>query len=264
MKFIIHFTRGGATMRDSNLSCGGRLPICFAFCIALVPLAHAQHTPPDAAGAATTQLTLDERVMQAFRISETEADEHEGFHVDLPASIIGPWAPQVTSSMGVGGDEFGLHMPVWKLQDPAPADLCFAVQAKVVADGATFDCQPVVVPRGSKKSGYFLLNDLRAFCRQYRGDVPVVLSLTPTKPVTPQYAHLTDIWQQSLESLPLRARVYYYRADEAPQVVRELRQMVSQLAGLAVDRSTEDQVHKVLIERGWEQNAAYSGAAWPP
>ncbi len=207
--------------------------------------------------------SLDDHVRRAFRFMETEASPHGGSLVSSgPVQVLidfmefDAWTPQI----GTGSDreeEFALHMPLWELTEPVPVDLCFTVEFKVLESGEVFAGESIVIPKGKKTNGYFSPQDAHRFGKKYIGFVPLTIMLKSFRPKEPEYSKLTKIWQGTLVSEALRAKSYQFKASEAPAVVRELRSMLSKLAGIDANTATSTEVYKAMQAKGVKEQTSY-------
>jgi hypothetical protein len=136
--------------------------------------------PNDLIAAANT--AVDEQVKKLFVIREHERDEPGAGPIieRFPEGRIDPWQPQITWT-NEAGKPAGLHVPMWKLSQALPVDLCWEVEMREVATGKTWPCDVLIAKRGKIGQGYFTPREARAFCAGRAGFVDVELRLTPSR-----------------------------------------------------------------------------------
>jgi RNA polymerase sigma factor (sigma-70 family) len=112
-----------------------------------------------------------------------------------------PWAPQITWKDG------GLHVPIWKVNEPLPVDLCFAVEFEDLATGKKFQGYPLILVKGKTRSpGYLTLRDVHAFARDRTGFVKVRVRLTPSRALALTLPEITRYFPGEI-SQELRVRI---------------------------------------------------------
>ena len=209
--------------------------------------------------------SLDDQVRRVFRFMEMTGGAviidgrpvqvSTGFGLGMEPD---PWTPQISGWSGSDRQqEFALHMPLWELTEPVPVDLCFTVEFKVLESGEVFAGESIVIPQGKKTSGYFSPQDPNRFGKKYNGFVPLTITLKSFRPKEPEHSTPTKIWQGTLVSEALRAKSYQFKASDAPSFVRELRSMLSKLAGIDANTATSTEMHKAMQAKGVKEQTSY-------
>ncbi|MHC4566069.1 MAG: hypothetical protein ACYTE3_09960 [Planctomycetota bacterium] len=138
------------------------------------------------------------------------------------------WRPQNSARIRGSQDEYALHMPIYRLAEPLPVDLCFNVEFRLEGGGKSYRGEPIIIEKGRKgELGYFRMADTIAFVRDHQGFVPLKITLTPS-PETAFFARgrVTKYYDGSLTSQTLRVKSYLFRYDRKSPLARELKKML--------------------------------------
>jgi hypothetical protein len=160
--------------------------------------------PNDLIAAANT--VVDEQVKKLFVIREHEWQEPGLVIERRTEQRIDPWQPQITWT-DQNGKPAGLHVPIWKLWQALPVDLCWEVEMREVATGKTWPCDALVAKRGKIGQGYFSPREARAFCAGRDGFVEVELRLTPSRGAALSDPDVTSYYSGSI-TRRLRCKVF--------------------------------------------------------
>jgi RNA polymerase sigma factor (sigma-70 family) len=97
------------------------------------------------------------------------------------APPVDDWAPQITWQTPDGKNR-GLHVPVWRVHEALPVDLCFDVVFEDLGTGKTHAGAPLVLLKGKTCAlGYLTPRDVHAFGAGRTGFVDVRVRLTPSR-----------------------------------------------------------------------------------
>jgi len=159
----------------------------------------------------------DALLQKVFSIRAHEYEEQD------KALIIGrgedlrvdPWQPQVTWK-NAAGRTAGIHVPVWKLSQALPVDLCFEVELRDKRTGQTFKGDGLIAKRGKIGQGYFTPRDARAFAAGRDGFVEVELRLTPSRALALTDPEVTRYYPGTI-TRTLRCKVFAEVPENEPR-----------------------------------------------
>jgi internalin A len=166
--------------------------------------------------AAPYDAQVDELVRRAFRIESPDWSQQS----DGPRSSV----------RGIGSsDEYGLCMPVYKLLEPLPVDLCFEVELHLDETGEVLEGDQIVVIKGDKHGGGFAAHDRLAFAKITEGLIPLRIVLKPSYDVALGHTRVTQYYNEVLTSELLQARTYWFKLESAKPWVKKLQAMLQEL-----------------------------------
>jgi hypothetical protein len=121
-------------------------------------------------------------VRESLAIGETEERKSEKMLIRVGGfREPDPWRPQITWT-DPGGKPNGLHVPIWRVEQPLPVDLCFAVTIRVEGTREEYAGDPLIVYKGTTRPlGYFSPRDVQKLAHGRSGFVPVRLVLKPSR-----------------------------------------------------------------------------------
>ena len=154
-------------------------------------------------------MEMDALVRDSFRLTETEGPIDIRSSWDAPPGnelVPDPWSPQITWKVA-SGKAYGLHLPLWKVTQALPVDLCFEVEIHDVKTGEVFPGDPIVVRRGQTRAGYFSLRPEPEFAGSRSGFVPIKIVLKASRAIALTYPEITRYYPGSITSEVLRAKV---------------------------------------------------------
>jgi BlaR1 peptidase M56 len=159
---------------------------------------------------------LDQQVRDSLVIADVEEPpEVPGLPEKSPEQIAqraaNLWRPQI----GYGGARgTSLHMPVWRLREPLPFDLCFRVDFQIEGTETIIPGIELVVFAGDARGFYFSpanFDDALKF-RQHadkEGFVPIRVILTPSQALALTHPRVKNYYPAPIKSDVVRVRVDY-------------------------------------------------------
>lgn len=166
--------------------------------------------------AAPYDAEVDELVRRAFQIEDADCSEQSG-------------GPRSSVRRIGSSDEYGLCMPVYKLLEPLPVDLCFEVELHLDETGEVLEGDRIVVIEGDTHGGEFAAHDQIAFAKITEGFIPLRIVLKPSYDVAIGNTRVTQYYNGALASGLLQARTYWFQLESAKPWVKELAAMHQEL-----------------------------------